>query len=186
MSNPAKPTTGELGGVYLRIGNFTFGGGGTTIAVLQREMVTVRGWLDTTQFGLCFVLARVTPGTNLLAFCTGTGWLLRRWRGAIVGLLAASIPSCALVALVTKGFDVWSTQRLVQIAIDGALAASVGMLLASFWSVVSPYMKRERWVESVAIIAVSIGLSSYFGLSPVLILVLAAIAGFLRSRRAVA
>jgi chromate transporter len=34
----------------------------------------------------------LTPGTNLLAFCTGIGWLLRGLSGALIALLAASVP----------------------------------------------------------------------------------------------
>jgi hypothetical protein len=33
-------------------------------------------------------VGRITPGTNLLAFCTGFGWALRGLSGAIVGLVA--------------------------------------------------------------------------------------------------
>ena len=172
------PRLVELIGVYLRIGNFTFGGGGATVAALQRELVTVRGWIDTAQFALCYALARVTPGTNLLAFCTATAWLLRRWRGALAALLAASIPSCALVALLTKGFDAWSSQRLIQIAINGALASSVGILLASFWLIAGPYITHDRWIGSVMIVSGSIVLSLFVGLSPVLVLLLAGVAGF--------
>jgi chromate transporter len=127
---------------------------------------------------LCYALARVTPGTNLLAFCTATGWLLRLWRGALIAVLAASIPSCALVALLTRGFDVWGSQRFVQIAIDGGMASSVGILLASFWLIVSPYLTRSCWFESTVSVGGSIVLSLYLGLSPVLVLVLAGVVGF--------
>ncbi len=35
---------------------------------------------------LCFALGRLTPGTNLLAFSTGVGWLLRGMAGAVASL----------------------------------------------------------------------------------------------------
>ncbi len=173
-----SPSVLELGSVYLRIGNLTFGGGAATVAALQRELVSARRWLNNAQFALCYALARVTPGTNLLAFCAATGWLLRRWRGALVAVLAGSVPSCALVALVTEGFEVWSSQRLVQVAINGALASSVGILLASFWLILRPYLTRDRVIESVAIVSGSIFLSLFVNVSPVLVLGLAGVAGF--------
>jgi chromate transporter len=173
-----KPSLPELSGVFFRIGNFTFGGGAATTAALQREMVERRRWYDTLQFGLCYALARVTPGTNLLAFCTASGWLLRGWRGAVAGLLAASIPGCALVCLVTLGFDVWSRNRFFQAAVDGALAASVGALLASFWLLIRPYLNRRHWIQTVAIVLASIALSFLAGWSPIVILLLAGVVGF--------
>ena len=174
----SKPSLAELSGVFFRIGNFTFGGGAPTTAAFQRELVERRRWYDTLQFGLCYALARVTPGTNLFAFCTASGWLLRGWWGAIAALLVASIPCCALVCLVTAGFDSWSRNRFFQAAIDGALAASVGALLASFWLLVQPYLDRQHLLQTGAILLGSIALSFFAGWSPIVVLLLAGIAGF--------
>lgn len=66
----------------------------------------------------------------------------------------------------------------MQVAIDGALASSVGILLASFWLIVRPYLTRDRVIESVAIVSGSIVLSLSVNLSPVLVLGLAGVAGF--------
>jgi len=59
----------RIAAVFTRYANLTFGGGSATIAVLHREIVATRKWIDETQFALCFALRRLTPGTNLLAFC---------------------------------------------------------------------------------------------------------------------
>jgi chromate transporter len=174
----AKPSLLELSAVIFRIGNFTFGGGNPTTAALQREMVERRRWYDTLQFGLCYGLARVTPGTNLFAFSTASGWLLRGWQGALVTLLMISIPSYVLVCLVTIGFDSWSRNRFFQSAIAGALAASVGALLASFWLLVRPYLDRPHLLQTIVILLSSIALSFLAGWSPVLVLLLAGVAGF--------
>jgi len=175
--NQAHPGLSELGRLFLREGNMTFGGGVPTVAALQRELVTNRGWMDQAQYSLCYVLSRVTPGTNLLAFCTAAGWLLRGWRGAVVALLAGSIPSSLQVALLTGGFDAWSSRPLVQTGIDAVLASSVGILLASFWLLVKPHLKRGHRLESGAVVAGSILLSMYAGMTPVAVLALAGVAG---------
>ena len=78
---------------FVRYANLTFGGASATIAVLHREIVARRGWIDQDQFNLLVALSRLTPGTNLMAFCAGIGWMLRRCGGAVVALLAASV-SC--------------------------------------------------------------------------------------------
>jgi chromate transporter len=173
-----KPSIAQLSAVFFRIGNFTFGGGSATTAALQREIVERRRWYDALQFGLCYALARVTPGTNLFAFSTASGWLLLGWRGALVALLVASVPCCALVALVTVGFDSWSRNRFFQAAIAGALAASVGALLASFWLLVRPYLDRRHLFQTLVIVAASIALSLFAGWPPLAVLLLAGVAGF--------
>jgi len=62
--------------LVLRVGNLTFGGGDPTMSVLHRELVVSREWITPEQYGLAYSLARATPGTNLLAFCAGVGWIL--------------------------------------------------------------------------------------------------------------
>jgi Chromate transporter len=69
--------------VFARYGNFTLGGGSAT-AILHHELIGKRRWLAQDRFMLCFALGRLTSGTNLLAFCTGVGWLLRGMSGAVV------------------------------------------------------------------------------------------------------
>jgi chromate transporter len=167
-----------LTAVFLRIGNLTFGGGGPTVAAFQRELVARRKWLSQEQYGFCYALSRITPGTNLFAFCTAAGWLLRGWRGGILALLVTSVPSCVLVALLTVGFDSWSQNRWVAIGIEGALAATVGMLLATFWIILRPYVTRTGWRRTALIAGASIALSLGAGLSPIPVLALAAIAGW--------
>ena len=38
--------------------------GDATVAAFQCELVSARGWINTTHFGLCYALGRVTPGTK--------------------------------------------------------------------------------------------------------------------------
>src|SRR5579872_3489231 len=59
--------------IFLRVGNLTFGGGDPTMAALQSELVHTRGWLTAEQYALIYGLARITPGTNLLAFSAASG-----------------------------------------------------------------------------------------------------------------
>jgi chromate transporter len=60
----------EIADVFARYGNFTLGGGSATSAVIHGQIVTLRRWVNDQQFTLCFALGRLTPGTNVLAFCT--------------------------------------------------------------------------------------------------------------------
>ena len=174
-----EPSLPEFTGVIFRAANFTVGGGGPAVAILLREMVHKRRWMSEQGYAICFALARVTPGTNMIAFYTATGWLVKRWRGAIAALIAGSLPCCLFAALVTVGFERISENRWVQAAMDGALAASVGLLLATFWLLVRPYLKKRDWKSGSVIVVASIVLSMYVGLSPVTVLILAALVGAL-------
>jgi hypothetical protein len=76
VTPPARPTLAAIADVFVRYANFTLGGGSLTVAVLHRELLDKRRWISDDNFTLCFGLARLTPGTNVLAFCTGVGWLV--------------------------------------------------------------------------------------------------------------
>src|SRR5579863_6014183 len=130
-SGMAAPTLGRLTGVFLRVGNTTFGGGPPTMAALQREFVERRGWLSQEQYGLAFALARVTPGTNVMAFCAATGSQILGWAGAITGALSPTLPSAVLALLITVGYENWRTNALALAAINGTVAAVAGMMLAT-------------------------------------------------------
>src|ERR1700676_3996629 len=99
------PSLAKIADVFTRYANFTLGGGSSTIAVLHREILDKRRWVSPENFALCFALARLTPGTNLLAFCTGIGWLLRGMSGAVIALLTASIPCTLIVLIATALFS---------------------------------------------------------------------------------
>ena len=72
----------QMASTFGSFGNVTFVGGSATIAVLHGEIVSKRRWISEEVFALCYALSRVTPGTNLLAFETGVGWIVRGWVGA--------------------------------------------------------------------------------------------------------
>ena len=55
------PSLANIASVFIRYANLTFGGGSPTIAVLHREIVTARQWINETGFTLCYALCRLTP-----------------------------------------------------------------------------------------------------------------------------
>ena len=97
----AAPRLRDLTAVFLKTGNTTFGGGIPTIAALQREMVDRRGWLSREDYGLAFALARITPGTNVIAFCAGVGSRIKGLPGVMAGAFSETGPSAALAVLIT-------------------------------------------------------------------------------------
>ena len=174
----SRPSLGRLAALYLRIGNLTFGGGDPTMVALQRELVERRGWLDAQQYGLVYSLARITPGTNLLAFCAGAAWMVRGWWGALAAVLVVTLPSAALVVWLTYTYGVLKTNAPAMGAIGGIIAAAVGMMATGAWQLVQPNLTRAGWVRTVVLVAGSIGLSMGLGRSPIEVLGVAAVVGW--------
>jgi chromate transporter len=172
----AAPTLRALASVFARYANMTFGGGSATIAVLKEQVVNERAWLAPEQFELSYALSRLTPGTNLLAFCTAAGWTTRRWAGALVALIAASLPCSMLAVLVTVFYEQLHSTAWFQAGLAGALAAAVAIMLSTAWVFAEPHVKAAP-LKAAIVVPIAAALSLGAGLTPVRILLLAALAG---------
>jgi chromate transporter len=172
------PTLTQITVVFTRYANLTLGGGSATAATMHRELVEKRHWLTDDQFTLSFALGRVTPGTNLLAFSTGFGYVLRGLPGAIVALLASSIPCAVLVATLAAVFTYWQDKDVVQMAIRGAVAAAVGITVKTCWTIAHPYFKgRDGQIRVVLIAGIALALYQWVHIPPIWVLILAAAVG---------
>jgi chromate transporter len=167
--------------ICLRVSNLTFGGGDPTMAALQSELVTRQGWLPAEKYVLVYALARITPGTNILAFCAGAAWELKGWPGAILAVLAATVPSAIVVVLLTAGYESLQHNPRAMAAIAGTLAAAVGMMALSAWQLLRPHLQSRRalrMLRALLLAATSALLAYRFRVSPIVVLGLAALAGF--------
>jgi len=175
-SEVVTPSLPEVAGVFTRFANLTWGGGSATIAVLKHQIVEKRRWLRESEFELNYALSRLTPGTNLLAFCAAAGWTRRRWVGAIVALLAASIPCSLMVLLVTVFYEQLQGSPWFQAALRGALAAAVAIMGSTAWVFAEPHL-RAAPRKAILIVPMTVGLVLGLHVSPVRVLLLSAAIG---------
>lgn len=174
---PSSPVRArELGAIFFRIGGLTFGGGNAGIAAINRELVIKRAWLSHSQFEFCYALARVAPGTNLLAFCVAVGWCLLGWPGALVAVVALAVPSAVLVIIFTHIYEAWHTHPLAQTVIQGILAATIGIIIASAWILVRPSLASGKWLRAVVIVGGAMILA-FYSVPPLRVLALSALVG---------
>jgi chromate transporter len=169
-----RPGLLEVTNVFLRLGNTTVGGGEPTMVALQQEL-TRRGWMSIEQFGIGYGLARITPGTNMLAFCAAAAWYVRGMPAAILCMLAVTVPSSVLVVWLTKICQAGESIPWLQSVVTAVIAAAVGMMLATALSLARSQAKAG-WVVPVLFVACACGLR-YLGVSPLQTIALGALAG---------
>lgn len=157
--------------------NRTVGGGYASIELLRRRF-TARGWLDGAAHGLLIAVSRLTPGTNILAYCVTLGWRTHRLPGALVALSAASIPASLIVFALTAALVRIDRHAAVRAVLAiGILVASV-LVLSSAWILIRPYLgvtHRRRALIVTAVAAAAMAL----GATPVRTLLAAALVGAL-------
>ena len=161
---------------FARAGNLTLGGGHPMIAELQRRVISERRWLPPEDFGLLYSVARLTPGTNILAFLAAAATRIQGPFGGFIAVIAASLPAALIIWLMTIFFDAWSGNRWVAAALSGTLAAVVALILSSAWQLLQPFRKNPL---ALALFAVALITALANIASPVTILLSAAAIGAL-------
>jgi chromate transporter len=173
----AAPNLSRIADVFVRYANFTLGGGSATIAVLHRELLEKSNWISNDDFTLCFALARLTPGTNLLAFCTGVGWLRRRLPGRSRLYLRLRSRAPWWLSGWQRFLIAGRTIAWAQGAIHGAVAAAVAITAKTSWTIAKPHYKRGNRLRVILIGASAFGLHVGLGIPAIQVLLLAGIVG---------
>lgn len=150
------------------------------MGMLGRELVENRRWLSQDKFDLAFALSRVTPGTNVLAFCAAVGSQLRGWIGAIAAVLAISVPSALIALAFIYGFEAGQNHPVALAAIGGAVAGVAGMMWSTIWTILRPQVGNPIRSLQVVIITGGAFLASWkFGVTPLPIIAVGLLIGLL-------
>jgi chromate transporter len=169
------PSVRELAWVVLRDSNRTLGGGLAAMELMRRTAIR-RGWLDDAGHGVLVAASRLTPGTNVLAYCIGLGWRLRGVPGAAAAVMAASIPGAVLVAVLTMALVEIDRYRVVRLLLAAGTIVAAALVLASTWPLVRPHLRRGTRLWTALIIGIAV-VMLIGGATPVQTLLVAAAAG---------
>jgi len=173
----AQPRLSGVIRLFARVGVTVFGGGDPTIAILQREFYR-RDWLSPEKFAIAFGLARLTPGTNVLAFCAASGWYILGSLGALAAVLAITIPASVLVVWLTRAYDFTGRYPLALSIANALLAAAVGTMVGAAVLLVRTQSSRARWLRPIVISLGAFILAYVLKLSPLQVIGAAAVVGF--------
>jgi chromate transporter len=161
--------------------NRTVGGGYASMELLRRRFAA-QGWLDTASHGLLLAVSRLTPGTNILAYCVLLGWRFHRAAGAALALAAASLPAALVVSGLTATLVRVDRYPAVQAGLAIGILVAAALVLASAWTLMRPFLTPAARQKAAIVTAVSAVLIA-LGATPVRTLLAAAAVGFLLPTR---
>ncbi len=123
------PSFAEALPVWLKIGLLGFGGPAGQIALLHREVVETRDWVDDDEFARALSFCMLLPGPEAQQLATWLGWRLHGIRGGLAAGLLFVLPGLAvMLALsalyVAHGRSDWAAPVLL-----GLKAAVVALVL---------------------------------------------------------
>ena len=107
--SPAAPTFTEIVRVFARIGCLSFGGPAGQIALMHRELVEERGWIDEDHYLHALNFCHLLPGPEAQQLATYVGWRLHGVKGGLAAGLLFVIPG-ALIMFVLALFYAYAAQ----------------------------------------------------------------------------
>ena len=135
------PVLAQLNLIFMKVDLMAFGGGFTTIPLIQREVVDRFGWVTTREFIDGIALGQVTPGPIVIT-ATFVGYKAGGLLGALLGTIAVFFPSFVVLTTLAPYYDRIKRSRPIQVMVRGILAAFLGMLL-----LVAYHFGREALVD---------------------------------------
>lgn len=93
----SHPTLGDMTRVFARIGCLSFGGPAGQIALMQRELVDERAWIEQGAFLRALNLCHLLPGPEAQQLATWIGWRLHGVRGGLIAGLLFVLPGAAVM-----------------------------------------------------------------------------------------
>ena len=162
----------ELFRSFFKIGIFTFGGGYAMIPIIEREVITRRGWIGEKEFYDLLTLAQSAPGPISLNTAVFVGYKMYGYRGALSALLGVVLPSFVILLLVAMFFSQIRQNPIVDAAFRGMQPIVVAIMLAP----VLGFTRGMHW--SMMSVAAALALVVWhFELSTIYFLIVGGVAG---------
>lgn len=160
---------------FFKIGLFGFGGGYAILSLIQHEVLGY-GWLSQSELTDIVAISQVTPGPigiNCATYVgyTATGSIL----GAAIATFALILPSVIIMFLLFRFVLALQGSRYLEYAFMGLRPVVIGLIAAAALVLVN----AENFIDykSYLLFVVAFVLSFKFKMHPILLVVLAGLAG---------
>jgi chromate transporter len=115
---------------FAKAGLFTFGSGYAMLALLQKEIVEVNGWLTPEQFADVVSLAEITPGPITVNMATFVGYKIAGIPGSISATLGLIIGPIIIILIAAKYYLQFRNHPWIESAFKG-LRPTVAALITT-------------------------------------------------------
>lgn len=129
MKLKAAPRFGEALPVWLKIGVLGFGGPAGQIALLHKEIVEVRAWVDEDEFARALSFCMLLPGPEAQQLATWLGWRLHGVRGGVAAGLLFVLPGLLVMLGLSALYVAYGRSDWAAPVLLGLKAAVVALVL---------------------------------------------------------
>jgi len=170
----------QLFHTFFKIGSFTFGGGYAMIPLIEREIVERKKWLKKEEFLDFLILAQSLPGILSVNISILTGNFLKGKKGALTATLGAVLPSFLCILFIAVFLTQFQDNETVNKFFRAVRPAVVALIAIPVFNLA----KAAKITWKTAIIPLICTLLIWqLGVSPIFIIIAAAILGVLWNMR---
>jgi chromate transporter len=172
------PTFAEALKVWARIGALSFGGPAGQIALMHRELVEEKKWIDEPRFLNALNFCMLLPGPEATQLATYVGWRLHGVAGGLAAGLLFVVPGAVVVLVLSMLYAAFGRVPVVEAVFVGVKAAVLAIVVEALLRIA-----RRSLTDSSGWMIAGIAFAAiYLAAVPFPIIVIgAALYGFLRS-----
>ena len=162
---------------FIKVGALTFGGGYAMLPILQRDIVEHNKWATDEEVMDYYAMAQCLPGIIMVNTSVFIGRHRKGTLGGVVAGFASALPSLVIITVIATFLTAFADYPIVQNAFAG-IRACVVVLIANavikLWKIA-----MVDWKSIVIVFLPVFALSAFTGVSPILLVVAAALAGII-------
>ncbi len=167
---------GEAFTTFFKIGIFTLGGGYAMIPLIEEEVVNRKQWVSKDEMLDLIAIAQSCPGVFAINIATFIGYKLRKTRGAICTTLGTAMPSFLIILAIAMFFSQFKDNKVVAAIFRGIRPAVVALIAVPTFNL----GKRAQLNRYTIWIPIACALAIWaLGVSPIYIIIIAAIGGYI-------
>ena len=160
---------------FFKIGLFTLGGGYAMIPIIETEVVDKHKWVSKEEFLDLIAIAQSCPGVFAINISTFIGYKLKKRRGAVTCALGTALPSFLIILAIAMFFHQFEDNPVVAAIFRGIRPAVVALIAVPTFNLAKS--AKISWVNCWIPIGGAL-LIWLMGVSPIIIILLAALGGY--------
>ncbi len=169
----------DLFWTFCRVGGLTFGGGYAMLPMLRHEVVGKRGWATDEEMLDYYAIGQCTPGVIAVNTATFVGYKQRGIAGGIFATAGVIFPSLVIIILIAAFMRNLTGNATLGHAFAGIRVCVVVLVMNT---IVNLWKKSMVDATAYFLFFAALAASLFTSLSPIYIVLLAAVSGILAGR----
>jgi chromate transporter len=161
----------EVGAVFLKLGVIGFGGPAAHVALMRRELVERREWLDEDRFLELFGASNLIPGPSSTELGMMLGYERAGWPGLLVAGVCFIVPAMLLVLAIAWAYVRFGSLPETDWVLYGIGPVMIAVILDALWQL----GRRALTSIPLAVVAAAVVVAYFAGVDVVVLLFGAAI-----------